>query len=263
MGTTGPPEFQTPYIQRLLTEADRLYSGPGPSFFPGSMTARFTPLEQQGQQAAASQASRELPEIAAATRNAFNFGLTDVMDPTRNPYAAKAAEALVKPIYRNLTESVLPNIRSGAIATGNLDSSRTGIAEGLAAGRTSEAAADALTNFYNNAYGQGLGVFQNTLSQAPMVASQQLLPAEILSSVGAQERALNQADINEAVQRYQYEQFLPYTRLAEYANLAARPFGATGTSTVEAPQASNTSQVLGGSLGILALYQQLRQILGF
>lgn len=244
-----------------MEEAARLYSTPGPSLFPGSWTAGFTPAEQSGQAGVLKQATGSLPAIAQQAQNAYNFGTGAVLNPDANPYARAHGDAIIRPIYQNLTESILPNIRAGATATGNLGSSRTGISEGLAAGRTSQAAADALGTFYSNAYGQGLNTFSNTLGQTKAVQDAQLAGPTAEADVGAQQRAMEQAKIEEAKTKYAYEQALPYTKLAEYANLVKGPFGGTSESTLEGPPPSTVANVLGGSLGVLALIQQLKQLL--
>lgn len=54
----------------------------------------------------------------------------------------------------NFSESVLPNIRGGAIASGQYGSSRQGVAEGLAAKGLGYAMGDTSANMYNNAFNQ-------------------------------------------------------------------------------------------------------------
>lgn len=257
VGASGPPEFQLPYVQQMMSEAQKLYQSPGPSLYSGSTVAGFTPAELQASEMAKSTATGPLSELGTAALKNYNFGTTGALDVGNNPYLERVVEGAVRPIGRNLTENVLPNIRSGAVASGGYGGSRQGIAEGLAAGRTAEAIGDTTANIYSNAYGQGLNTFSQTMSQAPAIAGLLGAPAETMSSVGAQERAMEQAKINEDIARWQYEQNLPYTKLAEFSNLIRGPFGGQGISEVQSPQTGTAEQLAGAGLTLLPLIGQL------
>lgn len=70
----------------------------------------------------------------------------------QNPYLADQAKAITTGFNRNLQETVLPGLRDKFVGSGGLGGSRQGIAEGLAASRSGEGLANAITNMYGNAW---------------------------------------------------------------------------------------------------------------
>lgn len=179
---------------------------------------------------------------------AIGTGL-NALDVGNNPYIKGAAEAAIQPVFKQLTESALPAIKAGANATGNAGSSRQGIAEGQAIGDAARAASNATAAMYGNAYGQGLSSLNSTLGQIPGLINAYSTPGQVASSVGAQDRALEQARIDEAISRYNYEQNLPYNKLTEYSNLITTPTGGTSQTTVEGTPADQASQIISMILG--------------
>ena len=247
-----------PYINRLFGEAQRLYEGQAPSFYPGQTYAGLQPEEQQAQGQVRQVAANQIPEVADWSQQAFARALNPVKAVTENPALEAATAGAVRPLYQNLTEQVLPAIRGNAVAGGNLGSSRTGIAEGLAAGRTAQAAADVTAGLQNQAYNTAQQGYTSALGLAPMIQQLQLAGPEALAAVGTQNRTVEQQAIDEAIARHTYGQNLPYQRLNEYANTIAGSYGGTGTSTVEGPPPSTAAQVTGGITGILSLLSLLR-----
>ena len=86
-----------------------------------------------------------------------NF-LTDgsALNPSTNPALQAAITAATRPMTEALTEDILPAIRGEAVTTGNFGSSRQGIAEGLAAGRTQRQIGDTAAGIANEGYKSGL-----------------------------------------------------------------------------------------------------------
>lgn len=70
----------------------------------------------------------------------------------QNPYLDQQSQAIIGQLTRNFSENVLPQIRSGSIASGQYGGSRQGIAEGLAASRLQQDIAVPLYNLYGGAF---------------------------------------------------------------------------------------------------------------
>lgn len=83
--------------------------------------------------------------------NIHNAGLY-----ANNPYMNKMVDAASRDVRRNLTEDVLPGINRSAVGGGNVDSSRTGIAEGIALRGAQDRIGDIGAQLRGNAYDQGL-----------------------------------------------------------------------------------------------------------
>lgn len=93
-------------------------------------------------------------------------------DPTRsnisaasqyadNPYMSGMIDAASRDVRRNLTEDVLPGINRAGSMTGNTNSSRTGVAEGIALRGAQDRIGDIASTMRGDAYQQGLGLAEN------------------------------------------------------------------------------------------------------
>jgi hypothetical protein len=71
---------------------------------------------------------------------------------TPNPYLNQIAGNITTQVNNNLQRNLLPGIRSGAVANGQVGSSREGIAQGLAMGDTANALSGALGTLYGGDY---------------------------------------------------------------------------------------------------------------
>lgn len=78
-----------------------------------------------------------------------------------NPYMDQMVSAASRDVVRNLSEDVLPGINRMGSATGNTNSSRTGIAEGIALRGAQDRIGDISAQLRGGAYSQGLGLAEN------------------------------------------------------------------------------------------------------
>lgn len=180
--------IQSPFLQELFQRAQQQ-----------SMGQAISPLEQQAQQQALGVAQGLSPFIQGAQGAGQFLTSTDILSPETNPFLAQTAQAATRPIFQQLTESVLPSIRGGAIGAGGYGGSRQGIAEGIASRGALQAAGDVTGDIYSRGYGQGLGALQQGLALAPQTAGLGLLPSQIMAGVGEQQRLAP----HEQLQRFQ------------------------------------------------------------
>lgn len=228
----GPPEFQEGYLKDIFARAQGLYQG-APLQYGPSRVAGFNPTELAAQQGALNYAAGGATDIANQAAGGLKFALGDVLNPETNPNLAKYAEGATRPVFQQLRESVLPGIRDAAGEAGAMGSSRQGIAEGLATQGATQQAMDTSSRIYSDAYNRGLQTFETGLQLSPTVQAMGLQPFNIASGVGAQQRALAQAQKDEAANKFQFEQYEPYMRLAQYLGFVGGSYGGQGTSTTE------------------------------
>jgi hypothetical protein len=174
------------------------------------------------------------------------LGAADVMN---NPMLAQAAQGAIRPVAEQLTEQILPNIRGGAVQTGQYGGSRQALAEGTAIGKATRAMGDITANMYSNAYQQGLGTVGNALSMGPQMLALSQAPAQTIGELGKLSEADAQKALQEQMYRHEYEQKQPYSQLSDYLQLlqGASPYGAQTTT-----QPGNTNNAM-GALGSLAM----------
>lgn len=259
---SGPPPFQAPYINELLGESQRLYREHTPSFYPGSTVADFSPSEKRAFSMWGDYYFPQVSDLADSATRGFKFGTETAINPESNPYLMPAIEASTGNIFRELSERALPNIRAGYTQGGSFGGSRQALSEALATELATKAALESRNALLGGAYGQGLQTFGQTMAQAPMVAGLRMLPMEVFSAIGGQERAMEQANINESIARHEYGQNLPYNRLIEYGNVLRYPYGGYGESESIAPEFGRPEQLTAGILASLPALMQLFNVLG-
>lgn len=244
VSTTGPPSFARPFIESLLQRAEGQFQAGPPQFFPGSTVAPLSGLEEIAGDRTRAAVDDIGGRFAGSVNPALDFAVSGARDVRNNPFLEVAAEGAVRPVFQALTEQALPAIRQGAIAAGSGGSTRAGIAEGLATERATRAALDSTNALYSNAYGQGLSTMLQGLQLVPSLQQAQLAGPQALAGVGAQQRAVDQANINETVQRYLFNQAAPFQALQEYGNIVTRPFGGESFSSVEGTAPNSAQQIL-------------------
>lgn len=222
--------------------------------YGGSTIAGFTPNEQAAQDAYTSGAAPTGGALAASAAGAQSKLLDPsfMLDVGNNEYLKNAMKVNADAVTRNLTESALPAIASGATMAGGMysgGSSREGIAQGQAIGRASKAISDSNATMMMDAYNRGLTGMQTAIQQNPNVQAQQLFAPDVLSSVGGQQRAMDQAQLDETVKKFYTGQYLPFMQSQDLINMVSGIPGATTSSTAtgSTPKPNMISAGLGGA----------------
>lgn len=220
----------------------------------------FDPLETQGQNQALDAANGWITNLAnqAASTNSFLMN-PNLLSPDSNPYLKAQGDAVTRQATDNLTNNILPALRSGSVVSGGFNSggnTRFGLAQGTAVGNTNKDITDALANLYGGAYQNGLSTLQSAIAANPSVMQGLLVPATITAGVGDQRRELAQAQSNQdvnnannqaalAAQLDWLQQQLPFMQAQQiYSLLGALP-GGSGTSTVTGAQQPGSNPFTG------------------
>ena len=185
--------------------------------------------------------------------SAVNYGLNGAMDVNNNTHLQGAIDAATRAIGRNYTDpnGVLANIRSSAISNGSYGGTRQGLGEGVAAGRYATEIGDVANTMASAAYDKGQDTFARTLGLAPGALTAGMIPAQALSSVGAQQESYAQMleDYNAAGRVYELNK--PFAAVANYANLinGIQAPGTSATNSVSGNGAAGSAMgMIGGGL---------------
>ncbi len=251
--STQPAEFQLPYVKNLLSEAQKVYNTSSP-YYAGNMTAAFTPYETAAQTSLANSAtSGALKNSADQAAQAYKYATTDAIDVGNNKYVQDAIKASTQNVTEQLLKSTLPALRASSIGTGNLGSSRSSLSEAAAVDAAAEDALNASAGISNNAYQSGLAALTDALKNTGTTQTAIQAPATTLSNVGAQQRAYNQALLNEDVAKWQYNTNLAANKLADYAGVVSGNYGATGTTTTQGASGDALSQYIGAIAALFGM----------
>ena len=173
---------------------------------------------------------------------------------------------------RQLTENILPGIRQAITTYQPGGGTRGDIVQGLAVSRANERMSDNLAKAMFDAetqaqqrqlsaaqlglgaqqYGMGFGLkggeaARGMLGMYPSIMSAPLDAYSSLERVGAQQRAMQQSEIDRDMERYQYQANLPRVGLQNYMAGLSGEYG--GQTTTTGPSGMNP---LGAIIGALA-----------
>lgn len=98
---------------------------------------------------------------------------------------------------------------------------------------------------------EGLDLQRQALQIAPTVGSMGLMPTDVMANVGAQQQAMDQAAIDQAMAQYFYNQDAPYQSLLQYQGLTGQghaPVAGSSYQQYSPQQPSSTAQALGGGM---------------
>lgn len=249
-----PGQTYAPQTESERMAIEQLQAGAGA--YPGLLESYMGPGAEAWQQA------------LGAPGAALGMGLQDVAN---NPALSAAADAIQARVNRNLQENIMPGLTTQYMGTGGLGGTRQGVAEGLAAGRTSDVLSEQLANMYGNAWAQGLGAetsrylggldaASTAMGRLPGMVGLGLTeytqPAELLGQAGGLERAEEQRAIDEERARFEFGEYEPFKRAGLMLSGLMGPaqaFGASQTKSEVSGSPSMFSQLgslvgAGGSL---------------
>jgi len=225
--TTSIDPAIKPYVTYGLGEAKRLYESQSPSFFPGQTYVSPSEQTQQALQMAQQRAMAGSPLTSAAQAET----LATIQGRGVNPFLAGALEQT----NRLSGEDYLRNIQqlqSGASSMGRYGSA----AQGQLTGQAQDVYARALAErggqlAYQSAEAERARQMA-AVGAAPQMAQADYADIQRLLSVGGAKEAQSAAQLQDAMNRYNFQQNLPQAKLSQYANLySSAPQGGTTTQT--------------------------------
>jgi hypothetical protein len=223
--------------------------------YPGSQVAPLSGDTLAAQNFMKQFANTSAPQLNQLMANATTFGLGDVLNPASNPGLQGSINAAVRPITESYTDpgGVFSQIRTGAIGDGGYGrNTRQGIAEGIAAGRYADAVGDATSKITNENYQAGLDTFTKVLGLSPSTEQAMLTPAQLQSSVGAQNETQQQLLNDYASQAKQWELNADWLPLQNWANIVYGGSSPGSTATSTGGNASRSSPLMGAMGGAMS-----------
>lgn len=161
---------------------------------------------------------------------------------------AQGGTAALAPTLASLFENA-QNRQLNAATTLGSQALQGGALQASAAGALGGLQNSALSSAIN-AYGGDVGRMIQGLSLSPATLQAATQPAQQQYSAGSQQQQLDQASINDAIQRFNYSQTLPYQQLNEYLGQIGGNYGSQGSGSTTTPFFTNPAgSALGGALG--------------
>lgn len=225
--TSGIDPTIKPYVTYGLEEAKRQYEAPGAAFFPGQTYVSPSEATQAALQAAQQRAMSGSP-IQAAAQQEY---LSTVQGRGVNPFLEGALAGANRQATEAYTRGV-QGLQSKASSMGRYGSNAMGQQVGQAqdifgrnlaenAGQLAYQSAEAERNRQMAA-----------VTGAPAYAQADYQDIQKLLTAGQGVESYQQKELQDAINRYNYEQTLPQQKLQQFTNLfTSVPSGGTSTTT--------------------------------
>jgi hypothetical protein len=225
--TSGIDPTIKPYVTYGLEEAKRQYQAPGAQFFPGQTYVSPSNPTLEALTAAQQRATAGSPLTRAA--QAETLGIIEGRGV--NPFLEGALAGTNRQATEAYTRGV-QGLQSQASSMGRYGSNAMGQQVGQAQdifGRNLAESAGQLA--YQSAEAERNRKMQ-AIKDAPAMAQSDYLDIDKLLKVGQAEESYQQKQLQDAINRYNYEQTLPQQKLQQFTNLfTSVPSGGTSTTT--------------------------------
>ncbi len=251
--STDLPAWQSSGLQRIAGEASTALEDPY-RFYPGQTYTNLPPETLAGLEGATQQAAGPQPLLGGAAQ----YG-TDVLGGqylNSNPYADDLVDAASSSLTRNYREAVAPSIQAQFEMAGRSGSPASGDALARSQGELLDQLSDLEAQIRAPMYQQERGLQQQAAQFAPGLAAAQYQPYQQLMGVGQVRQGQAEAELQDAMQRFNFEQQEPINRLGQELAFYQGNYG--GTSTSAQPYFYNPyQQGVGGALGLGGLGYQV------
>jgi len=225
--TTSIDPAIKPYVTYGLEEAKRLYESQSPTFFPGQTYVSPSEQTQQALQMAQERALAGSPLTGAAQAET----LATIQGRGVNPFLAGALQGTNRLAGEEFTRNI-QNLQSDAASRGRYGSA----AQGQLTGQAQDIFARNLVEAGNRLAFQASEAERqrqmNAVGAAPAMAQADYADISQLAKLGQITEGYKAAELQDAMNRFNFQQNLPQMKLQQYANLySTAPQGSTTTQT--------------------------------
>ncbi len=234
--------------------------------YGGERVAGFSPTELAGRERAAelAQLGLGMPQVQTAADVAQRAAEFTYADPSRvqqymNPFLEAALDPTLRAIREQQTQT-MQGLGSQAQAAGAFGGSRQGVLEAQTLGRFGQQMGDVIGTGYAQAFDRATNLMgdeqsrqlagASALSQAAnQLRSVGYADADVLRTLGAEERGLKQSQLESDYNEYLRSQAFPYQSLQ--ARLSPLGYGAQVAGAAPTIQQPSQFQSLLGNLGAI------------
>ena len=218
-----------PYVEYGLQEAKGLYQTPGPSYYPGQTYIGPSAQTSASLQAAQNRALMGSPLQQAAQQQQLGTVGGQYLS-AGNPYLTAALAGPTQQATQAYNDAIAKAQGTASMA-GRYGS---GVSADIQ-NRAAQTLASTLANKYGDlAYQNYAGeraLQQQSAFNAPQMAAADYADIQQLANVGKTAEGYQQTALQSAIDRYNYEQNLPYQKLSAYLGAAyGTPMGQVSTS---------------------------------
>ena len=242
-----PWEGQAPYLRDIFQQAQNMTPQ---QFYPDQTYANPDDILLRAEQIGEQQALGGQTDIANALVPGFTSLMTDPSARFADPMFQEALRAGTRPMEESASR-LLQQARRGATQAGQLGGSRQGILESEVIKDLLTKQSDVASKLYGDVYGDALKSQAVAMQNIPTIMSGLQAPAQTLQQLGNIRTARAQLPIDEAMQRYNFNQNANLANLQNYANLIGSPIPGTQTTTQPGARSNPLLGLLGAAGGFM------------
>ena len=241
-------EAQAPYQRDIFQQAQNMTPQ---QFYPDQTYANPDDILLRAEQIGEQQALGGQTDIANALVPGFTSLMQDPSTRFANPMFQNALRAGLNPIEES-TSRLLQQARRGATGAGQLGGTRQGILEAEVLKDMLTKQSDVASRLYGDVYGDALKSQAVAMQNIPTIMSGLQAPAQTLQQLGNIRTARAQLPIDEAMQRYSFNQNANLANLQNYANLIGNPIPGMQTTTQPGARSNPLLGLLGAAGGFMS-----------
>lgn len=233
-----------PYVEYGLTEAKKLYETSGPSYYPGQTYVSPSQTTQMGLQAAQNRAMMGSPLVPAAQAQTLANIQGEYLggNPFFQGAFAPAAQAAQQSFY-----DAMSNIGSNASRAGRYGSPAMQNLENRALGQFSQALTNTAGQLAYQNYDAERARQMAAVGAAPQMAQADYQDIQQLLNIGQAQEGYQEMAMQDAINRFNYQQNLPAAKLQQY--LSAAYGSPQGGITIQPVYRNIGANILGGAIG--------------
>ena len=240
---------QSPYLTDIFQQAQNLTPQ---QFYAGQTYASPDDILLRSEQLAEQSALGPQTSIANALVPGFTSLMADPSARFADPMLQQALQAGIRPIQEGM-QLGLQQARRNATEAGQLGGTRQGILESEVLKDYLTKSSDVAAKLYGDVYGDALKSQAVAMQSIPTIMSGLQAPARGLQDIGNIRTARAQLPIDEAMNRYMFNQNAGLANLQNYANLIGTPMAGTTTQTAPGAKSGGLQGALGGAAAGSAL----------
>ena len=226
-----PSEFVRPYVTEAFDQAQNLFQSSTPNYFPAQTYTDFAPETTAALNLASARALSN-PLLASSQGEINKILQGQYLSPTSNPY--------LQNLYNQMAGDVTSGVQSQFSKAGRLGSAANQAVLAQELG-------DLATKVYAPNYQQERANMMAATQLAPSLAAADYQDIQALGGVGQTKEAMEMAQIQDAMARFDFEHQKPYYKLREY--LASIGASVPQTTAQTRPVFRNTGAgLLGGAM---------------
>ena len=242
-----PWEGQAPYLRDIFSQAQNLTPQ---QFYPDQTYANPDDILLRAEQIGEQQALGGQTDIANALVPGFTSLMADPSARFADPMFQEALRAGTRPMEESASR-LLQQARRGATQAGQLGGTRQGILESEVIKDLLTKQSDVASKLYGDVYGDALKSQAVALQNIPTIMTGLQAPAQTLQQLGNIRTARAQLPIDEAMNRYNFNQNANLANLQNYANLIGSPIPGTQTTTQPGARSNPLLGLLGAAGGFM------------